>query len=109
MKIPLTLIAFLFCGKLFAQTTRITREDKDHGIKEKYYVLKSDKKIRDGKYEVYSLFGDKLLYEGYYKNNLPDSDWKYYSFNGKIVCQGGYKNGRKTGTWYANNYNGELQ
>lgn len=109
MKLPLLLITFLFCGKLFAQTTRVTREDNDRGIKEKYYVLKSDKQTREGKYEAYSLFGDRLLYDGYYKNGLPDSSWRYYSYGGKIVCQGKYISGKRTGMWYASNYQGEAE
>jgi TonB family protein len=109
MKAFIYLIALLSSAELFAQTKRVTVEDPDRGISEQYFVLKSDKQTKEGKYEAHSLFRDRLVCDGYYKNNLRDSAWKYYSYDGKIAEYGNYKNGKKVGMWYATNYAGDLQ
>lgn len=109
MKISLSLIAIIISGNVFAQTTRVTNEDKSLGIKEKYYVLKSDKNIKEGAYAAYTIFGDQLVCEGFYKNNLKDSIWNYYNFQHKLAGFGKYSNGEKVGVWNAFDSKGGLQ
>lgn len=97
MKLTLSLIAVVFSGNLFAQTVKVTNNDKAAGIREEYYVLKSDKKIREGTYTAYSILGDELICEGFYKNDLKDSVWFYYHFKNRIAENGKYQRGEKTG------------
>ena len=109
MKLPLSLIAIIISGHLFAQTKKVTNEDKSLGIKEKYYVLKSDKSIKEGAYAAYAIFGEQLVCEGFYKNNLKDSIWYYYNFQGRLAEAGKYENGEKAGVWNAYDSKGKLQ
>jgi len=109
MKLPLSLIAIIISGHLFAQTQKVTNEDKSLGIKEKYYVLKSDKNIKEGAYAAYAIFGDQLVCEGSYKNNLKDSIWNYYNYQHKLVEFGKYEKGEKAGIWNVFDSKGGLE
>jgi TonB family protein len=109
MKLPLLLITVLIPAALFAQTTRRTNEDLN--TKEVFYVLKSDKNIKEGTYFRYTNFGNKLVCEGFYKNNLKDSLWKYYSFRveNKLSASGSYKSDKRVGLWNFYTYTGDLR
>src|ERR1700749_4411461 len=109
MKITLSLLAIIISMSLFDQTKRVTNEDKSLGIKEKYDVLKSDKTVKEGAYAAYTIFGNQLLCEGFYKNNLKDSIWNYYNFQNRLAEFGKYANGAKVGVWNAFDYKGGLQ
>ncbi|MDB4924376.1 hypothetical protein [Mucilaginibacter sp.] len=108
MKTRILLIVFLFSVKAFAQTIRVTDRNQETGIKEQYYVLKADKKIREGKYESYIMFTDKLICEGNYKNNLKDGLWTYSDWKGGVLDSGRYQQGKKVGIWSGYNYKYEL-
>ncbi|HVS94792.1 MAG TPA: energy transducer TonB [Mucilaginibacter sp.] len=84
------LILVLISGNSFAQTEKVTREVRSRGIKERFYVLKSDTSIKQGPYAVYPLYGNKLLCEGFYKNNNRDSIWSSYNYNGKLQVRYDY-------------------
>src|SRR5882757_7288433 len=99
MKTRILLIVFLFSAKLFAQTTKVTDCNQDTGIKEQYYVLKSEKKIHEGKYATYILSRDLLICDGSYKNNLKDGLWTYYDAKGGVLDSGRYQQGKKVGVW----------
>jgi TonB family protein len=90
MKIPLLLITFLISTGLFAQTKKNTDEKRERGIKEKFYVLKSDKNIKEGPYAVYSLYNDRLICEGFYKNNIRDSIWSSFDDKGQLEVKYDY-------------------
>ncbi|HWZ02249.1 MAG TPA: TonB family protein [Mucilaginibacter sp.] len=105
MKITLLLLAVLMSSMLYAQTRRQTEESGN--LAKVYHVLKSDKSIKEGAYTEHSIFGHWLICEGFYKNNLKDSLWKYYNFSNKVAETGYYKSGKKTGIWTANNFKGE--
>src|ERR1700761_6587164 len=109
MKLPLLLIIILLPAALFAQTTRRTNEDPNG--REVFYVLKSDKNIKEGAYYRYTLYGNNMVCEGFYKNNLKDSLWKYYSFTFKnrLSAIGNYKNDQRVGVWNFYNYMGDLK
>ncbi|MEO3402303.1 energy transducer TonB [Mucilaginibacter sp. CAU 1740] len=109
MKYNLSLILIFISVKLFAQTTQITKSDEKLRIRQKITVLKSDKKIWDGKYTEYDFYNNKLLCEGYYKNNLKDSTWKYFSYTQRLAEIGNYKADKRIGAWNAYNYKGELE
>lgn len=90
---------------LNAQTTRQTEVSAN--FKKVYHVLKSDKSIKEGSYTEYNHFRNRLVCEGFYKNNLKDSLWKYYDFSSKVAETGYYKSGKKTGIWTVNNFKGK--
>jgi TonB family protein len=90
MKLPLLLSALIFSTNLFAQSVKITNDKTDKGIKERFYVLKSDNSIKDGPYAAYSLHGGHLLCEGFYKNNNRDSVWNGYDYNGQVEVKYDY-------------------
>jgi TonB family protein len=81
----------------------VTKQNHDPFSVEKYHVLRSNKKIKEGKYQKFT-FNNSLLECGYYKENLKDSLWIQY-LRDKIVCEGLYKNGIKIGEW--SYYSGE--
>lgn len=94
----LTLFLLVSLG-VKAQTKQVTHSDYFIGLKEVYNVLTADKTVREGEYKLFGTSGKAtLLVEGYYRNNLKDSTWKYYS-QGQLVANGQYKNGEKTGVW----------
>jgi len=109
MKLTLSLIAITISINLLAQTKSVTNEDQPSGLKEKYHVLKSNKNIKEGPYAAYSIYGDQLVCEGLYKNNLKDSVWNYYNFQHKLAEFGSYSNGEKVGIWNAFDSKGGLQ
>jgi len=101
MKTILLCTALLSAFYVSAQTTSRIVDDKDLNTREKYYVLKADKKIKQGRYQQSAIFSGSLLCEGYYKANLKDSLWTFYSFDRKVIETGFYKDGKKTGIWKA--------
>ena len=109
MKLPLLLIIILLPAALFAQTTRRTNEDPNG--REVFYALKSDKNIKEGGYSRYTHYGNKLVCEGFYKSNLKDSLWKYYSFTveNRLSSIGNYKNDHRIGVWNFYTYAGDLK
>ncbi len=61
----------------------ITESNRNSIIKERYEVLKHDKKIRHGKYRRFSKLMD-LVEEGNYKNNVKTGIWTMYRENGYV-------------------------
>lgn len=106
MKLSLLLLTLLISANLFAQPT-VKHVDKSDKMREEYYVLKSDKSIKQGPYAEYSSMGASPFCEGYYKNNLKDSLWRYYYYNHKLSTAGYYKEGKRVGTWVSYDFNGD--
>jgi TonB family protein len=108
MKLILSLIAIItISGNVFGQTTRKISETPN--IKEVYNVLESNESIKEGPYQQYSHFGNKLLCEGFYKNNQRDSLWKFYLYFNHLSEKGAYKDGKKVGIWDVYGSNGEQE
>lgn len=95
----LTVLLTLAQVRLSAQET-VKVVDKKH--KEIYYVLKSDKKVRQGPYCKLGC-NDSAEVEGFYKNGLKDSIWTGWPASGVYV------QGRKTGVWVYYNFMGQLE
>src|SRR6185312_8550743 len=108
MKLSLLLLVLILSTNLFAQET-VRHVDKSDRQREEYYVLKSDKSIKQGAYAEYSLLSNSPYCEGFYKNNLKDSLWRYYSYNHKLCTAGYYKDGKRTGTWVAYDFKGDQE
>jgi len=84
-------IFFIPCLLLAQKTVKVT-ERHNRWDKEIYYVLKSDRSVRHGKYQRIGLNG-QVNAEGNYKNGLKDSTWTEY------MGKGTYTNGVKVGIW----------
>jgi TonB family protein len=106
MKLSLLLLTLFLSSNLFAQKT-VRRVDKSGNERQEYYVLKSDKRIRQGAYTEYGVFTSFPYCEGFYKNNLKDSLWRYYSYNHKLCTAGYYKDGKRAGTWVSYDFKGD--
>ena len=93
MKLILSLIVTLFAGSLYAQTIQ---KIYLHGIeRDVYYVSKADESVKEGPCVVaFTYDTTHVIYSGFYKKNLKDSLWKYYSFH-KLAEMGTYKNDKK--------------
>jgi len=94
-------VTLIISINVYGQTKLVERGDFSTNLKEKFYVLKSDKNIREGEYKAYALMQNYLTVEGAYKNNLKDSVWKYYSAGKNLVLEGTFKADRKVGIWNA--------
>jgi len=92
MKTILLLHIFFIPGLLLAQKTVKVTERHNRWDKEIYYVLKSDRSVRHGKYQRIGFKG-QVDAEGNYKNGLKDSTWTEY------MGEGTYANGVKVGIW----------
>jgi periplasmic protein TonB len=91
IKTILFLHIFIPCLLLAQKTVKVT-ERHNRWDKEIYYVLKSDRSVRQGKCQRIG-FNGQVDAEGNYKNGLKDSTWT--EFMGK----GTYANGVKVGIW----------
>ena len=104
----LLLFTILVSGHLNAQereqiTTR--SGDKFSRLDEVYYVLKADKTVKDGSYQL--LRNGKVLVSGLYTHGQKDSVWKFYGRTGVVLSKKWYKAGQRTGVWEFVNFKGE--
>lgn len=81
----------------FAQKKKKIKNKISSSEYEIYYVLKSDKKIKDGTYELYE--SNSLKTSGFYKENQKDSLWTDFKYSGEKITQGMYLNNQKIGVW----------
>jgi TonB family protein len=104
--ILITLTPLVLLGQ---ETHKVTEQRCIKCVKEVYYVLKSDPKIRHGLYQKLG-FKDVVLTSGYYKNGLKDSTWTQYDFEGKNkVNTGLYFQDKRVGLWEFYSPYGELE
>ncbi|WP_165852060.1 energy transducer TonB [Mucilaginibacter terrenus] len=96
MKSVTSIILLFISPIVFAQTKRVTRETPQGTVK--YFVLKSDKKIKTGSYEIYAENGPSVTVRGFYKDDLKDSLWQFFAQQ-KLVAEEHYKNGNKCDIW----------
>lgn len=103
-----TFIAFLcsivYVSLCFGQAKiKVTKDSL--AFREKYEVLKSNPKIKQGSYTLSVISSGKILTSGSYKNNLKNGQWHEYNNDGYTIVEGSYKNGKKVGEW---SYYGKL-
>jgi hypothetical protein len=94
----------------------VTTYPKSIDVKEVYFVLKSDKKIKQGDYFLFFKgelttkdLKTKNIYEivpgvkesGQFANNLKDGQWTYFKepTSNRRLEEGKYSKGKKTGVW----------
>jgi TonB family protein len=109
MKLPLLLIALILSNKLLAQTKECRSIDRNKNLVERYYALQADTQIKEGRYVAYTFFTDRIICKGFYKNNLKDCTWNYYSFTRRLADSGTYYKDKKIGVWYAFKDDGQIQ
>src|ERR1700722_16870019 len=73
-----------------------------------YYVLKSDKQIKQGSYQKFNL-DNNLDISGFYKHGLMDSVWTEFNSLEKIMSKGKYHLGNKAGIWEYYTIDGNLE
>lgn len=104
----LILLGIGFCPFINAQPTKKVVNESHSGWPSKtetYYVLKSDKTIRHGSYELLRM-GAPVV-EGYYNNGKKDSLWETYGARGVLLSKKWYANGVKKGIWEFYSRDGE--
>jgi antitoxin component YwqK of YwqJK toxin-antitoxin module len=90
------------------QVEQITYYDKsDSLVKEKITVDGLTRQL-SGPYLKYHQNG-RVAVAGFYKNNLPDSNWIFHYESGRTKTQGRYKDGKPNGLWKSYYENGNLR
>jgi hypothetical protein len=97
-KLFLTICPVLFACLCFAQATQWATKDSVSYL-ERFKVLKTDPKIRQGEYQLIVRSSGKILTDGFYKNNKRDGIWHEYDNSGYVIVEGHYKDGQKIGEW----------
>lgn len=99
------LIIFLFLSTTsFCQRTVVAKSEipgrfKYQSCTEKFHVLKDDRSVRHGLYELFDS-RSRLLTKGYYKQDKKDSLWTEFDIWGHFAAASGYyREGRKVGIW----------
>ena len=65
---------------LFGQPIKKIIDSKNHEV---YYVLKSDKSVRQGNYKKHDYKGSTVI-NGHYNNGVKDSIWEFYNYKGEL-------------------------
>ena len=74
------------------KTVKRTNANNKTGVKEYFYVLKRDKKIKHGSFELQSLSG-RTKVKGQYEHGKPSGVWTYYDYEGTVEQQYNYSSG----------------
>jgi TonB family protein len=109
MKITLSLIVIIISNNVFGQIAQHTIVDRNNNIIENYYASKEDTLLKEGRYSAYTYFTKGIICRGFYKNNLKDSVWSYYSLSGILIDSGYYHQDKKVGIWRSYKNDGQLQ
>lgn len=105
--IHIALLSSAFLGG--AQNTQSKRyfDSDSTKIREIFHFNQEDSTL-EGSYESFHL-NSSLQTFGWYKNNLPDSNWTYYYENGRRKATGKYRKGIQTGKWQYFFENGNIK
>lgn len=85
MKALLSIVvsALLFVSLVNAQQVVLKRKSIANGIKEKYHVLKSNRKVKQGLYQV--TYHQYALASGMYINDKKTGIWHFYDYQAKLM------------------------
>ena len=100
---PLLILVFIAI-KSFAQETKKVVEEPTERVKIIYYVLKENKKVKQGPFEQYD--NGVLAVTGFYKMDKKDSVWQRFSSKGIVLSKKTYTEDKKTGVWDFNKNDG---
>ena len=109
MKPILLLIALTLSANLYGQITQHVILDRKNNLREYYTSSGEDTLVKNGKYSAYPFFSKPLICKGFYKNNLKDSVWCYYSGWGNLIDSGYYRDDKKIGIWQSYKKNGQIE
>ena len=98
------IILALFLSLSYSQETV---RKKNRKTSEEYYVLKSNKEVRQGLYKKY-FYKKEIHISGQYLNGKKDGVWNYHHGNGKLSKVGRFKNGVKDSIWTSYAFDGEI-
>ena len=89
---------FIFCALVLSLSctaqVKTVKKKRLHGpgCYESYFVLKSDKSIKEGLYM--KMVDNRLAIAGYYKNNIKIGTWIYYDSDGSVYLKYNYDESR---------------
>ena len=117
MKKLITILTFFIPIILIGQKTKeiVVKFPNSKQIRERYTVLKTNKKIKNGEYVRYFKsskqdLGKEFIYsKGNFENGQKNGMWEYFETpsngrQGKLTTREFYKNGDKTGIWENHKY-----
>lgn len=108
MKKIITIIFLLFFISVNAQKVKKRTSKTALGETEIYHVLKSDKKVKHGKYLIKNPYSNNLRVSGAYAFGKKDGLWIEYNVMwNKLKSRGYYKNGIKIGIWQFYDFSGK--
>ncbi len=104
------LFLILLPSFLFAQGIKqIIVKHRNPWYTETFYVLKSNKSVKQGNYQKLGYL-NVVLINGYYKQGLKDSTWTEHYWGGiKMKSKGSYLQDKKIGIWEYYDFNGALE
>ncbi len=104
LRTPIIIFTFIFGFSVSAQKVK-KKEERKPGSTIQYYVLKSDKNIKHGRYSEIGFRSKILLESGNYVNGKKEGLWfGKYMGKGSYKYSGKYKDGKKVGVWYYFDY-----
>jgi hypothetical protein len=80
----IALFIFFRLTSLNAQELKERSEDLGLMFNAKYFVLKSDKKIKEGLYSVFNNSTEKVVARGNYKSNQQIGNWLFFDAKGNL-------------------------
>ncbi|PJJ54437.1 energy transducer TonB [Hymenobacter chitinivorans] len=84
----------------FSQETRKVTKADGQWLREVFYVLKSDKNVRHGRYEVHRNSSSQPVAVGYYRQGRKDSTWTEYApETGRVLVKGAFHDDQPVGVW----------
>lgn len=91
MKNILLFVLLILIFQVSNAQEKIIRKNNLNGFfYEEYEVLKSDKKNKNGIYEIVNSSSKKALAVGKYNNNKPVGNWYYYNTKGDLIQRFNY-------------------
>ncbi|MBD3748675.1 MAG: hypothetical protein IE931_04185 [Sphingobacteriales bacterium] len=76
----LTIVSF----SIFAQELKEKKEDLDFMFRAEYHVLKSDKKVKQGMYTIFTKSKNKVAVRGNYDHNYLSGTWMFFDYQGNL-------------------------
>jgi hypothetical protein len=89
---PLLIIMFLFVQWTFGQNTNKKRKDFTDHFSEIYHVLKNEKSVKDGPYEL-SYKGHPII-QGQFQHSEPTGMWRYFNSRGELEYEYDFSSNR---------------
>jgi len=106
MKYFLIIVFFGFSFVSIGQETKKIKAKTSSNEREVFYVLKTNKDIKHGQYELF--YNKWLKMSGRYSNNQKEGLWTKYASSASKAWEGYYKDGLKNGLWITYSHSGKV-